>query len=299
MADILTRLDAMSINLVGKADKDKLAHLMGWVLENIQLRTVSQVFKNNELSGDPAAGTMEAKRFSNVATQAYGTARTAQKGTNISAMPVIVPINIKREIIEEIENYDLHRYGIPNIIQRRVVKHVLSMITELDTAFFKEAVEGKDTNLNFTATEVKPAAGSTVRKQLEELSLSIEKTKNDFIDGVPREMIGVVLSQDKASELRLEIDSLPATDNTLANGYWTTLHGVALYTSNHLPEGVSMLGMVYGSVAQPVRITDYNPTRPPFSDATAVESFLTYGCKSVTPDLIAYVKQVVPTPEGK
>ena len=52
-----------------------LAEEYGKVIENVQKLTISGAMKNTELSGDPHAGTVEAKRFANATPKNYGTAR--------------------------------------------------------------------------------------------------------------------------------------------------------------------------------------------------------------------------------
>lgn len=291
----MARLDAMSVQLSGGTEPAKLAELYGWVINNVQLKTVSQVLKNKMLSGDPAAGSVEANRFENTSSDEYGTARAAGKGKKGKIKPVVIPIDTKRELIHEVEKYDLKRLGISGVYRRYAALDVESMSRELDVAFFAEAVSA-GTKLTTTKT--------TVRERIEEIALKIEKTKNEFVDGVPRNLIAVTLSQDEASDFRLEIDTLPATDNVLKNGYWTNYHGIDLYISNHLGQintgteaspvltDVSIVAMVYDSVAQPVNVEQHaDEQRIALSKAIATELFFDYGTKTVTPDLIHYIAQ--------
>ena len=72
----MARIDSLSIQLQTDATaKDKLAEEYGKVIANLQKSTISSVLKNNDLSGDPASGTVEAKRFANATAEDYGTAR--------------------------------------------------------------------------------------------------------------------------------------------------------------------------------------------------------------------------------
>ena len=73
----MARIDALSIELQGQQGNDKLAEEYGKVIDNVQKNTLSTRLKNTDLSGQPNAGTVEAKRFTNVSGNAYGTARTA------------------------------------------------------------------------------------------------------------------------------------------------------------------------------------------------------------------------------
>ena len=58
----MARLDALSIDL-RTTGKDKLAEEYGKVIENLQHITLASRLKNQDLSGDPTSGTVEAKRF--------------------------------------------------------------------------------------------------------------------------------------------------------------------------------------------------------------------------------------------
>lgn len=288
MAIIKTPLDAMSIKLHGTEDKDKLAEIQTIIVENVAVLPVSSFLKHQELSGDPNAGSMQARRFANAKTKKYGTARAAGKGENLQAKPVIVPIDQHKEIIEEIEGRDLKRYGFSGIAQKSLFRHIQALVTETDTAFFAKAVE--------SGTENKDEQTSVV-EFIENLALLVETTKNDFVDGVPRSMVSVVIDPKIASKLRVEVDKLPTTDNVLTLGYLGNLHGIELFMSNHLPSGVTGVAMAYGSVAQPIAPKFPTPdgSRIQLSDSYAYESFFEYGSEAVTPDLIFYSK-VTPKP---
>ena len=114
----MARIDALSIEL-REGGKDKLAEEYGKVIENLQAVTLASRLKNTDLSGDPTSGTVEAKRFVNVAGKAYGTARGAGKGQAIKAEPVVIAINDDTEYIEEVEEKDLRTYGVNGLIERR------------------------------------------------------------------------------------------------------------------------------------------------------------------------------------
>lgn len=234
-----------------------------------------------DLSGDPEAGSVEAKRFVNAASKAYGTARTAGKGDALKAKPVTVAIDQDQEIVEELETKDVKLYGVDGILERRAANHIQRMASELDTAFFVEA-KTNGTKLTLTST--------AIEDQLEEAIQSIENTKNDFVDGVPREMIHLVCSPEVYGKIRNALDkaSRPNIDSSIAE--FNAWHGVETDSSVHLPSGVKFMVMVKGSVAQPVMSDQYQAEKIPLSNAYGVELFYSYGTKAVTPDLIAYVE---------
>lgn len=82
----MARTKAISLIQNG-ATKVELAELSGLVIANIQKETLSSGLKSQSYTGNPASGSVEYKRFKNSASQAYGTARTAGKGTALTVPP--------------------------------------------------------------------------------------------------------------------------------------------------------------------------------------------------------------------
>ena len=293
----MARITSLSI-LLSTSGKDQLAEKYGPVIENLQKATISGALKNTELSGDPTTGTVEAKRFVNAASAAYGTARAAQKGTGVKASPVTVALNVDKEIIEEIEEKDVRLYGVDNVINRRVSNHGKSMERELERAFFKEAATA-GTTITLTKT--------SINEKVEELIQSIEATKNDFVDGVDRDMISIVLDTATYGELRSFLDTGTHNANVDTNAKeFGLFHGVRVYSSVYLPTltapaadskttttTVHMIGMVNGSVALPVMPTVAAPEKIQLSNAIGFGIFYSYGAKAVMPDLIKVVSTSV------
>ena len=283
----MARLDALSIELQ-TTGKDKLAEEYGKVIENLQHITLASRLKNTDLSGDPTSGTVEAKRFVNKVGKTYGTARTAGKADYIKAKPVVVALDDDTEYLEEVEEKDLKTYGVGGLIERRTRNHQDALAVELDTKFFAEAVsEGT----SFTATGTNPA----IEDEIEEAIQTIETTKNDFVQGVPRNMIEVVMSPAYYGKLRNKINSISNSNDLgkVANWEGGTFNNVNIYSSVFLPQGINYVVMVKGSVAQPIMTSIYNPAKVDLSDATAFGLFAYKGTKAVTPDLIIYNGAVV------
>ena len=93
-----------------------LAEEQKGIIENVGRRTISSLFKNQRLSGDPQAGTLVAKRFASAKTEEYGTARAAGKGKSNKGMQVPINIDIDKEIIEEAEEKDNRPGGISGVL---------------------------------------------------------------------------------------------------------------------------------------------------------------------------------------
>lgn len=261
---------------------DYLAEEYGKVIENVQKSTISSAIKNTDLSGEPTAGTLEAKRFTNTSSNAYGTARSGGAGQKNTVTPVTIKINVDRELIHEVEEKDTALYGVDGLITRKSAQDQKSMERELERAFFAKAGTAGTRKTSFSA--------STALDKFEEFVQGIETTSNDFVDGVDRDMIHVVMNTATYGELRSYIDT--ATNNANVNtgiAEMGLLHGIKVYSSVYLPSGVSRIGMVEGAIAQPVRTVMDEAGKFPASNAYHFGMFYSYGTEAVMSDLIQYV----------
>lgn len=278
MAD--SRIDSLSIQLQSSESKDKLAEEYGKVIENINATTLSAQLKNTDLSGDPTSGTVEAKRFVNAKSQAYGTARSNGKGNAIQAKPVVIPIDDDTEYMEEVEEKDLKLYGVNSLIERRTANQQESMKVELEEKFFDIA---KTSGTKFT-----PTTGLSVEDEMEQAIQTIETTKNDFVRGVPRTMIEVIMTPAYYGKLRNKIATLPNANANVSSYESGIFNNTKVNSSVFLPAGVDYIVMVRGAVAQPVLPGVYAPKAIELSEATAFGLFLHKGTKAVMEDLIIY-----------
>lgn len=278
----MARTTSLNI-LLSTEGKDYLAEKYGAVIANVQKRCISSQLKNNQLSGDPEAGSVEAKRFENKNSQAYGTARSANHGQYVTATPVTVNINQDKEIVAEVEDKDAAMYGVSGLLDREAASAERAMVRELERAFFSAAATA-----GTTFTTVKTDAD----KIIEDFIQAVETTQNDFVDGVERDMIAVVCTPAIYGALRSYFDKV---QDGGAHGESVGLfHGVRVYSSIYLPSGVNAIAMAEGAVAQPVRVKEYGAERIPLSNAIAIELFYSYGTKAVAADLI----QVYGTPSS-
>lgn len=273
----MARIESLSMLLTTEG-KDYLSELYAGVIENVQKGLISARMKNRNLSGDPTSGSVEAKRFANSKSQKYGTARAAGAGNNIKAKPVVVQITEDSEIVEEMEEKDIKLYGVDGVLDRRSVNHTLRMQTELDTEFFQCA--------NDNAVGITIADGMAIEDEMETVIQECENTQNDFVDGVPRDMMHFVMSTAYYGKIRNYLDKVTRTNVDTGTEEFNVYHGVACYSCIHLPAGCDYLLMVDGAVAQPVMSNAYSPEKIPLSEAYAVSLFYHYGTEAVTPDLI-------------
>jgi len=277
----MPRIASLAILANGSSPQanDFLAEEYGKVIENVQHRLVSARMKNTDLSGDPTAGSVEAKRFANATPQAYGTARAAGAGNKLKAAPVTVQIDDDKEFVEELEEKDASLYGVDGLVQRRGSNHALRMAAYLDTQFFSVA--------HAAAVTVTPDAGVTdIEDIIEAVVQECETTKNDYVDGVPRELMHLVLSPAYYGKIRKYLDTVENANVDSAAESFLAYHGVETQSSVHLPTGCDLLLMVEGAVAQPVMPSPYQVEKIPLSQAYGLELFFHCGTKAVTPDLI-------------
>ena len=274
----MARIQSLNI-LLDPSGKEYLAELYGKVIENVNKQLISARIKNTDLSGNPEAGTVEAKRFVNASGKAYGTARTAGKGDAVKAKPVTIAINQDKEIVEELEQKDTTLYGVDGILERRARNHVARMAAELDSAFFAEAVTAGSA-LTITATEIPD--------EIEEAIQSIETVKNNYVDGVPRSMINLVCTPEYYGKIRTYLDKVTVPGVEAGNEEFYAYHGVKTFSSVHLPADTDYIVMADGAVAQPVMSQQYTAEKIPLSNAYGVELFYSYGTKAVMEDLIKY-----------
>ena len=276
----MARTKAISLIQNG-ATKVELAELSGLVIQNIQKDTLSSGLKSQSYTGNPASGSVEYRRFKNSVSQDYGTARAAGKGTALTVPPTTVNLNTHKEIVEEAAKFDLDTFGVGNIMARRADNHVDTVAAEFDTAFFQAAF---DEGTAFTA----PANATDPGKIVEALIQTLETVKNDFVRGVPRNIMRLVLSPAFYGDMRDYLDKTVHNANvdTAAEDF-TTFHGVRVYSSVFLPANAKAVIMIEGAIAQPAVIYPYkDPEKIPLSNDYGVSMFYDFGTKVLTPDLV-------------
>lgn len=276
----MARTKAISLIQNG-ATKVELAELSGLVIQNIQKDTLASGLKSQSYTGNPASGSVEYRRFKNSVSQDYGTARAAGKGTALTVPPTTVNLNTHKEIVEEAAKFDLDTFGVGNIMARRADNHVDTVAAEFDTAFFQAAF---DEGTAFTA----PASATDPGKIVEALIQTLETVKNDYVRGVPRNIMRLVLSPAFYGDMRDYLDKTVHNANvdTAAEDF-TTFHGVRVYSSVFLPANAKAVIMIDGAIAQPAVIYPYkDPEKIPLSNDYGVSMFYDFGTKVLTPDLV-------------
>ncbi|MFV0351221.1 MAG: hypothetical protein ACK5JF_02770 [Oscillospiraceae bacterium] len=273
----MARTSAISLIASGTL-KAELKELYGYVIGNVQKQTLANSLKSQEYTGNPAAGSVEFRRFANSKSKAYGTARSTGKGDAIQAPPIPVNLSVHKEIVEEAAKFDIDTFGIGNLMVRRVDNHSLTMSSELDGAFFEAAfADGTD----FTPAE------TAFEDILEENIQALETVNNDFVRGVPRSIMNMVCSTSFFGKIRNYLDTKPNPNvDTAAEGFGV-FHGVKVYSHINVPLTRKATLMIDGAIAQPVVSYQYTePEKIPLSNDYGVGLFYDYGTKVLTPDLV-------------
>ena len=266
--------DQNSLNIVlSNGDKDKLKKTYAEVIGTIMSTALSVKIKNNDVIGNVVeGGTVEVRRFATSLVKNYGTARTNGKGDALKNIPVKVVIDKDKEIVEELQYKDIQMYGVPNLIEKRKVNHVAAMQADLDKAYFLELVR---------AAQTISVTGSDVYDKVMNLIQQAEKTVNDNVDGIDRNLFILTLAPAWYDALKKFMIAQPSPDN---GGNIQTFNGIEVWAAPR--QSVDAVLQVRGAVAQPVAVAPYYVEKINLSNATAVELFYHYGTAAITPDLI-------------
>lgn len=271
----LTGQNTQSINYLNSATKDRLAVLYGEIIDMIQSQAISMKLKNTTYSGEvTTGGSIVVRRLNTAIVRAYGTARAAAQGDKLTNNGVEVFIDQRREIVEEMEINDVQKYGIPGLLEKRKNNQALAIIRELDNAFFLQA--------QTAAATIDLTSKTTLVDKVELFIQTMELLTNTNVDKVDRDMMVLTLHPLWYGAFRNYLDTLANPTNGGVD--IRTFHGVEVISAPR--QGVDAILQVKGSVAQPVTLTPYDVERIPLSNAVGLETFLFYGTKAVTPDLI-------------
>lgn len=280
----MAQTEALSIYQSADA-KAYLRNVIVGIFENIGKATLSGKFKSKNADLSQAAGSYEFKRFANAVSQTYGTARTAGKGQKIVAPSVTVNMDTNKEIVEELNLFDGQSFTqetFESFVNRRKNAIELAVQRELDRAFFaKIAEEG-------TAGGVTIDTSANIVAQLEDLFVKLETTSNDYVDGVDRELMALILSPKLYGKIKTELNDVYNFAGTVEEGTFKGINGVAAFSSNRLPTGVDYELIVMDSVAQPVLIKGTEVEKIQLSNEYAVETFFRYGTKVIASELALY-----------
>lgn len=243
------------------------------IVDQIQKSAKSIGLKNTSLSGDPRTGSVVVRRLETSLVKAYGTARTAAAGDAVKNNGVTINLSDRKEVVEEVNNFDVIQFGLSDMIARRASNFGLSVARYLDSAFFAEA-EAEGTEVTITA--------STVVGKVEELIQALEVVSNDNVDGVDRDLMVLSLTPSIYGELENYIDTLPNANGVDINMF----HGVEVISNTRQTE--EAIVMVKGAIAQPMAIQNFSTEEIPLTNDTGMKLFFNTGVQAVMPDLIMY-----------
>jgi hypothetical protein len=181
--------------------------------------------------------------------------------------------------VEEAAKFDLDTFGVGNIMARRADNHVDTVAAEFDTAFFQCAVD-EGTSFSTAETDVEAIVEAFIQ--------TLETVKNDYVRGVPRNIMRLVCDPSFYGKIRNYLDKNVQNANVdSAAEDFAIFHGVRCYSSVFVPSGTNAIIMIDGAIAQPAVIYPYKePEKIPLSNDYGVSMFYDYGTKALTPDLI-------------
>ena len=282
---MFARTDASSV-VDDNGDEALLAEVYGNVIDTYQKKSgVSRVKAQGV--GDPAGGSMVFSRFQNASVETYGTARTAGEGDALIDDQVTVNLSTHKEIVEELEKFDVKHYGVGNLMQRRGPNHALRMLAHLDRAALTAAKSAAATASQ--NTDVQYANGTTpdYLALLEEVALKVETVNNDYVDGVDRSMIVVFLRPAIYSKVQAALDKVYAYDGNSGMVEVPGYHGFQVISEHYLPSDTDFIATTVGNIAQPVFSEGYiDGGRIKLSNAYEVSLFFDYGTEILANDLV-------------
>ena len=250
------------------------------LIANYQRETISQLMRNQNLSGDMTSGSVKAARYTNSVSKPYGTARAAQRGEALVEKPVLVQVKKYLEIVEEFEQFDARTAAgyLQEVIAGRNSDHARTVARDLEEDFF---LVGRDAGTKVTLTGKNPA------ERFEQLVLELTTLRNEFFNGISRNMIFVVMSDAEYSAFRihLNIDTRNANVDSAAENF-TQYTGVKVLPTPYLPHDVNIMAMARGAIAAPNLILPYSTGGMPASYATILMTAYALTAAAVMPDTI-------------
>lgn len=305
----MAQTQALSI-YINEDTKADLRNQIAGVFENLAKKTISGRLKSKNGILNERAGSFEFKRFANATAATYGTARKDGNGAKIKAVPVIVNMSRNKEIVEEVNTFDAGSFteeDLNSFLARRKVAIQQAVERDLDREFFA-AIAGNyvasGSSDNVTAGGTQGATIDTTKEivpQLEAIITSLETTKNDYVDGVDREQMALVLTPELYGKVKTELNDCYNFSGTVADEIFKGINGVACFSSNRLPSyknasskqtDVQYTLVVMDAVAQPVMLTDTEIEKIPLSNEHAVEVFYRFGTKVLASELAIYGQKV-------
>lgn len=282
---LFTRTDALDA-VDDNGDEALLAEVYGNVIETYQKKSGVARVKAQGV-GDPAGGSMVFSRFQNSTVQTYGTARTAGAGDAIIDDQVTVNLNTHKEIVEELEMFDVKHYGVGNLMQRRGPNHALRMLAHLDRAALTAAKAAAATASNNSDVTYENGTTPDYLDLLEQVALKVETVTNDYVDGVDRSMIVIFLKPSIYSKVQSALDKVYAYNGNSGMIEVPGYHGFQVISEHYLPSDTDFIATTVGNIAQPVFSEGYvDGGRIKLSNAYEVSLFFDYGTKILANDLV-------------
>lgn len=283
-----TRIESLSILTETGEGKAYLAEVYSGVIENEFSEDITEYFKYDDLSGDPAAGTVIARRFANSTAGKIGDARRAGKGENIKAEETVIQLDDSWEYINEVSEADIRTYGAEGLVERKALSNIQNARKDKAEKFWAVTVEA--------GTKFEPSANATTMAQkLDELIAAELEVKSKFTRGISRSKVGIALSQSAYGKLQGDIDLIRNHNNDNTYAYF---HNVHVWPTEDLPDNVDVvIGLLKKTTAQPTIALTPIAGRAPFSNDYFFGTQGKYGTKCVFKEAVKYIENVSATSE--
>ena len=280
MADT-TRIPSLSILTETGEGQAYLSEQYGVVLDNVQNSLISTIFKNDDISGDITSGTVIATKLAYGEPEDYGTARNRGSAQKIKAKQIPIQMNPPKEFIYEVSEADTRMFGVTGLVERKMAITQEDLFYYLDTEFWKEAV---------ATGKVLTPAGDTVAAKCDAAIVDLESYKDEFVRGVPRDRIGLVLTPAAYTALQGNIDLI---HNVLTGNDYECFHKVRVFCSTNLPEGSDGILLAKKSIAQPWFPIEVPAGKIPLSIDYAFGFDVSQATQATSPELIRVLKGLV------
>ena len=292
-----TLVNAYSIH-VDESTKAELRNIHAGIMENIAKNSLSGQLKSRAANLREKAGSYEFKRFANVGIQDYGTSRAKRAGEKNVVPPVQVLVDKRKEIVYEVTADDVQSFGegytLADWARENRTRFESAWSRYYDREFFSVAKsQGTQAKIGGTFVEIdlSDTKAVKIRTQLEKVIQMAVKTQNDFVDGIDRELLTLVLNSDVYGDVKDELDDNRNFMGSVSDKNFKGINGVPCLDSTRLPAGVAFILLTPDTIAQP--IVNMLPDSDPFSMEKiemsadyAFGMFNRHGTKVLAPDLV-------------
>lgn len=257
--------------------RELLSLKIGGVIKNLQKSMLWYKYRNTNIIGDPNAGTVEFKRLSNQVSLEYIPGNgNASNAMPIVANPIQLNMHIHRSLISRVEGSDVLYYGVEGLIDRQMENNQRTMNRDFERNFW-------GAGLSYTS-RTEYDADADIVDVIDEAINAIESTRNQWVDGVERDELGLILTPALYTSLQKHIDKLPG----IGGKQYDKFHGVEVDTSIYLPNSAKFCVIHKGAIGQLFRVFPDDAGKFPATNTYHFGLIYDLGAVAVEPELIKF-----------